>query len=366
MESRNFFTWYEISHEKANEVLEFLEKAAYKRIPQSAEEYLKHFDYGKLNAFTYFHVTSDAKNSINETIQYKHKGKWYNYIINKSIIREKDYCKEIANPARAAAVFANMVDYERVNLPMINLGAFHDAKEEYANKQLHNCICYDVNKAYFATCINLKAPIHYLGELNRSPKAGEMGFNGDGKPVYGPSTRFCRWIFTCGINESLNNWAYHMLEKLNNCKNKEERKFIKDCVNIAIGNLGNKERLEKNNRPLRNTIVWTMNQRIKGLLDENSVYSNTDSIVSLKPRPDLPISDNIGDFKIEHEGDFYYTDSYHYQWNLGDVNGTNESLQQRWERANKRKFDISKDDYTEFTNYKPIRFNRMENRYEEC
>lgn len=48
-------------------------------------------------------------------------------------------------------------------------------------------------------------------------------------------------------------------------------------------------------------------------MDENTLFSNTDSIVSLVPRPDLKISDNIGDFKIEHQGDFIYLDAYHYQ-----------------------------------------------------
>lgn len=56
-----------------------------------------------------------------------------------------------------------------------------------------------------------------------------------------------------------------------------------------------------------------MNKFIKNLMDENTLFSNTDSIVSLVPRPDLKISDNIGDFKIEHKGDFIYLDSYHYQ-----------------------------------------------------
>ena len=48
-------------------------------------------------------------------------------------------------------------------------------------------------------------------------------------------------------------------------------------------------------------------------MDENTLFSNTDSIVSLVPRSDLKISDNIGDFKIEHQGDFIYLDAYHYQ-----------------------------------------------------
>ena len=358
--------WYEISHIKANEILKKLNDRAYTCLRMTADEYLESNKDNKLTGFTYFHKTSTSKNSINETLQFKVKGKWYNYIINKSVIRDKDYMQEQPNPARAVAVFSNMVKYEKYDLPMMNLGAEHYANEKYMGVPLKNCICYDRNKAYFATCINLKAPLELIGELYRAPKEGEMGFNGNGYPVYGPSTKCCRWIFKCGINESLNRWAYYMLDKLNNAQTKEEKKFIKDSINIAIGNLGNKKYLDKNNRPLRNTIVWTMNKFIKNLMDENTLFSNTDSIVSLVPRPDLKISDNIGDFKIEHQGDFIYLDAYHYQWNNDEVNGTNNSLQERWEKANNKQFELGKDDFTEFFNYKPIEFNIERNQYEEC
>ena len=109
-----------------------------------------------------------------------------------------------------------------------------------------------------------------------------------------------------------------------------------------------------------------MNKFIKNLMYENTLFSNTDSIVSLVPRPDLKISDNIGDFKIEHKGDFIYLDAYHYQWNNEEVNGTNNSLQERWEKANNKQFELGKDDFTEFFNYKPIEFNIERNQYEEC
>ena len=37
-------------------------------------------------------------------------------------------------------------------------------------------------------------------------------------------------------------------------------------------------------------------------MDKNTIYCNTDCVVSLVPRPDIVVSDKVGDFKIEHQG----------------------------------------------------------------
>ena len=175
-----------------NEILNKLQERSYICFNMTADDYIKSHSNENINGLMYFHVTSTSKSSINDTLQFKVKGKWHNYIVNKSIIRDKDYMQEQPNPARAVAVFSKMVEYEKYDLPMMNLGAKHYANENYMNMQLKDCICYDRNKAYFATCINLKAPIKLKGELFRAPEKGEVGFNSNGYPVYGPSTRCCR------------------------------------------------------------------------------------------------------------------------------------------------------------------------------
>lgn len=73
--------------------------------------------------------------------------------------------------------------------------------------------------------------------------------------------------------------------------------------------------LQRKNPFLRATVVGYSNELIKNLIDENTIYVNTDSIISTKPRPDLSIGTGLGQFKIEHEG-MFARDGYNYQWNF--------------------------------------------------
>lgn len=86
-----------------------------------------------------------------------------------------------------------------------------------------------------------------------------------------------------------------------------DRANAKFMLNSVIGYLKYK------NPFLRAYIINKTNNLIKSLIDENTIYCNTDSIVSLKPRPDLKIGINMGEWKIEHEGDFSFINS-NYQW----------------------------------------------------
>lgn len=361
-------TWTTISHLKANKIIKDLEKTALRRYEYRSEDLIEanSISEDKLNAWSYFHAISDDLNSIYDYLQFKAGDKWYNYRIDKSIIHEEDYSFKDPSLVSACATFSRVTKYPKYpKVEMANLGAIHYANPKYMNKELHNCICYDRNKAYLATCIDLELPLYYLGTLFRCPKKNEIGFNKNGIPIYGPSNISCRYIFQKGILEGLNKWAYLMIDKLNNAKTAEEKKTIKLEINICIGNLGNNNNTVSNNRAIRNTIVYTMNEYINKLKDENTLFSNTDSIVSLVPRPDIKLSDKVGDFKIEHQGDFIYINSTKYQWNKGEVNGTNNYLQKKWEEHKGRKFDLFRDNPSELYEYKPIYWNERKLRYEE-
>ena len=67
--------WYEVRHIKANAILKKLNDRAYTCLRMTADEYLESNKDNKLTGFTYFHKTSTSKNSINETLQFKVKGK---------------------------------------------------------------------------------------------------------------------------------------------------------------------------------------------------------------------------------------------------------------------------------------------------
>lgn len=365
--------WTYISHTKANEILDYLKSITYKIVNVTADEWLRtNTGLKPLTAFTAFHKINVAKNSVEDTLQFKMCGKWYNYIINKTIVRPHDYELQKANPAIAASIFSNMVDYERYDLPVASLGQyeFPNSSEpldpKYMKVTLHNVYGYDRHKAFLAACINLKAPLKLIEkDAFRCPKEGEVGFNGNGIPNYGPSNIVCRWIFTCGINQSLNKWAYYMVDQLNKAKTKEQIQEIKQNIVIAIGNLANREHKTNNNKFLRNCIVHRSNERTIKDKNQYTVKCNTDSVVSLVPRPDLDIGPLIGQYELEHQGDFIITDQKHYQWNTDAVKGCNDNLQARWEKANGRPFKLGVDDISEFYNYFPIKWDFKKEKYIE-
>ena len=72
--------------------------------------------------------------------------------------------------------------------------------------------------------------------------------------------------------------------------------------------------LQNHNPFYRATVVSRANNLIKSLIDENTIYSNTDSIVSLVERHDLPLSKDIGGWKVENKGEFAFI-GFNYQWN---------------------------------------------------
>ena len=72
--------------------------------------------------------------------------------------------------------------------------------------------------------------------------------------------------------------------------------------------------LQIKNPWLRAWIVGSCNELISSLIDKDTLFWNTDSIVSRRPRPDLTIGDEIGEWKLEHEGEVAYWGNA-YQWN---------------------------------------------------
>lgn len=86
-----------------------------------------------------------------------------------------------------------------------------------------------------------------------------------------------------------------------------ERAKAKSVLNNSIGYL------QRINPFYRTAIITYCNNNIKQHMDENTLTCNTDSIVSVVPREDLPISDKIGDFKVEHDGYCFYRGS-NFQW----------------------------------------------------
>lgn len=175
--------------------------------------------------------------------------------------------------------------------------------EKYDNKRTPNCISYDINSSYaYAMCQLM--PDTSKPPMQKHIEDGEIGFDSDGNIL--PLGYFSFYVFKL-MESPFKHFATYYYEKKKKTKGFAHQR-AKDILNLAVGYL------QRKNPYLRAAIVGYANERIKSFMDENSIYCNTDSLVSTKERPDLVLSDKMGDFKIEHKGDFAMI-GMNYQWN---------------------------------------------------
>lgn len=92
---------------------------------------------------------------------------------------------------------------------------------------------------------------------------------------------------------------------------KDEREKAK-AKNVLVFSVGY---MQTCNPFLRAAVLGYSERLMRSLVDENTIFANTDSIVSLVPRPDLKIGSALGEWKLEHEGRFAYV-GYNYQWDF--------------------------------------------------
>ena len=210
------------------------------------------------------------------------------------------------------------------------------ANDKYQSQRV-DAICYDMNSAY-AYAMLQDIPDTSKPPMEKKIEQGEIGFGFDENGnVCLQHAGFCPYVFKT-IPSPFHKFVYTWYNRKKNAKTKLEKRKAKEYLNFCVGFL------QGRNEFLRAFIVCFANERIKSLMDENTIYCNTDSIVSLVPRDDLEIGTDIGQFKIEHEGKFAFK-GFNYQWNDSKpcVRGVvKEYFQDGW--------DILKDDMPEVKN----------------
>ena len=213
-------------------------------------------------------------------------GESLDFIENKNFVRydDEDY-----------NIVACMYHYVNRNLP---IRTWHK-----------HCYGYDMNSCYpyFMT-----KPLPY-GEIvgrNRYVKEDELGFNFDLTVKGDTSFRMCfegefaNIIFKKKVYRGLLDFVeYEYARKKTSTK--EERDKHKLILNSLIGIM------KYHNVFLRIAVLEYARMYIESLKDDNTIMQTVDSIVSLTPRPDLDIGDNLGQFKLEHEDEsfIWITDS---------------------------------------------------------
>lgn len=176
----------------------------------------------------------------------------------------------------------------------------------YTRKDLV-CWSYDINSAFAFAMLNKMPDTKQKPRYGGIVESNEMGFYTGG----GATTKVGEYadiIFPL-MDSPFKEYIYNYYNKKESTEVKEERRKWKDFLNIPSGIVARK------NIFIRNAIIYYSNEYIKRFIDDDTVYCNVDCIVSLKPRYDLPIGNEIGQFKEEHKCEhFKYIKARQYQW----------------------------------------------------
>ena len=176
-------------------------------------------------------------------------------------------------------------------------------KNEKYEGTRQKAIGYDLNSSYSYAMIKDMPDTSVRPRVGRV-KAGEIGFDIYGTPVF--EGHYSNWVFPL-MESPFKRFVERWFKAKSEAKTKEEKAKAKCMLNFSVGYL------QKVNPFLRATIIYYANKMIESLIDENTLYCNTDSIVSLVPRNDLKLGTGLGEFKIEHQGNFAFV-GYNYQW----------------------------------------------------
>lgn len=204
---------------------------------------------------------------------------------------------------------------------------------KFNNQRFDNSYGYDLNSAFSYGMLQPMPDTTVIPRINDKVKKNEIGFREVYKndeinyeAVFNGRADYVFPLIKSPFEKFVKTWY----KRKKNAKTKEEKGKAKGVLNYSIGYL------QKYNPFLRAAIITYSNDFIMNLMDENTLYCNTDSIVSKVKRPDIEknLGDDIGQWKIEHFGKFAYR-GYSYQWDntIPSVRG----ISKKWF---KKDFDI--------------------------
>ena len=182
--------------------------------------------------------------------------------------------------------------------PLLGYAPEHDKEENYV-------WVYDLNSAYGAV-LSDKVPDTSRPEYDRVVGENEIGFMFTPNLPLVHKGHYAQIVFPL-IESPFKDFVrkyYHMKSHPENYTwytrfktAREVKIYAKQILNFSIG-------AAQNHNPFfRAYIVNKCTEFIEQYLDEDSILWNTDSIFSLRERPDLPLSEkDLGCFKLEYQG----------------------------------------------------------------
>ena len=201
-----------------------------------------------------------------------------------------------------------MPGHTKILWDYLDPGNFSYTNDEYKLKNL-KCYSYDLNSAYSFAMLK-PMPDTSNPRFNSIVGKGEIGFRKGSLliPVV-TEGKYADVVFKL-VESPYKDFVYkYFILKENEPHGSKERAKYKEILNMATG------LLHRYNIFHRLMVLYYAKIYIQKFIDENTVYCNVDSIVSLTERNDLPISNKIGEFKLEHNGDmFKFKQVAIYQW----------------------------------------------------
>lgn len=226
--------------------------------------------------------------------------------------------------------------------PIATISGFRYKNHQYIGRRVF-AYGYDLNSSYSAAMLK-DMPDTSKPYRTGILKQGEIGFNqsiDDQGFYYLKATKeigeFCEWIFPI-MKSPFAHFVEYYYEKKAKATTKQERQYYKDILNFAVGFIRRK------NPFIHSAILTYARDRILELVDTNTIYSNTDSIISVTRRYDIEdeLGSNVGEFKLEHNNEQFALTESGYQWGneLPSISGKSK---QWFANAYPNGFDILRD-----------------------
>ena len=186
-------------------------------------------------------------------------------------------------------------------------GGYHYHNEKLVDTYIENCYGYDINSSYSFAMTKDMPDTRVKPKLNCKVNKGEIGFCRDGSVCLDGWAEFVFPLIKSPFIPFID--KYYPL-KVKSAKNRQNKAKYKQILNIPTGYV------QRLNPFLRNAIIYYAKEYVKQFIDENTLYVNTDSIISSVERPDIPIHPTeLGKFKCDHRGTFMYWAQGCYEWN---------------------------------------------------
>lgn len=215
--------------------------------------------------------------------------------------------------------------------------------EKHDGQELYNCYEYDINSAYSSIILDGIPDLNHPSKMDLGHgikvKKGEVGFIFDDQLpiVYEGGKADIKFpLIECPkeLREFVE--TYYNKKKTATGKERAEAKLV---MNAAIGYC------QRYNPFLRCYIIHKCNEKIKALIDDKTLFWNTDAIFTTEPRKDLEIGEKIGQFKeikikrLRYKGNNYQIDD-----DIPVYRGLPKEWTRRWEKENGRCYNILTDE----------------------